>query len=166
MFNMQSVKNILTFVILCFIIISCEKSNSTNSSEGTFVVTPVGGKTYSTKYVNIPLPISGGTFSCQYKKQGVPQYEELLFFILYNNNLDYYLDFRANTPIQIGKIYSGTGISFSGEFPDQVKGPADGRTEVVITNLVYPGRVAGNFKAYTSTGVLTISGSFDFIGSN
>jgi len=146
----------LIIILSLFVTISCKKSEL-SALNGTFTVSKAGGGTWTTTYVNTPIPTQNGNFSLQYNKR--TSSEIYMFFVLIDNQNDCGLDITTSGPVVPGKIYSQA--SFYGSFSNVSVNV--NRTEVVFTNASYPGKISGTFKAYNASGAVTYSGEFNFI---
>lgn len=145
------------FGLLLFAMTSCKKDAESTNSQGTFTVTKTGGSTWSTSYVNTPIPNSNGKFSLQYQKNGTG--EKYMFFVLIDNNNDCGLDIITTTPVTVGTVYRGTQASFYGMFSNVNVNVS--KTEVIFSSATYPGRVAGTYKVYNASNSIIYSGTFD-----
>ena len=84
----RTIASLLSLVI--FFSFSCKKASNSTADSGTFTVTTTAGTTYTTKYVNTPIPTTNGTFSLQYQTFGTTA-SKWMFFILIDNNIKEYL---------------------------------------------------------------------------
>lgn len=157
-----------SFPLLCILLVgfftfSCR--NAEDEQAGAFSFTKTNGKTYTTSYVDIPIPVKNGTFSLQYLNKGGGG-SKWMFFVLVDNNNDLGLDIEIPTAIVNGTVYSsssnlGREVSFYGML-DNVSLDVY-RTTVVFEKSIYPGQVAGTFSAYGANNSLLGTGKFDFV---
>lgn|GEM_PF-6388810 len=151
------------FSLIIFLNLSCKKSSDTTANSGTFSVTTTAGATYSTKYVNIPIPVANGTFSLQYQTYGTTG-SNWMFFILIDNNNDLGLDVLMPTAIVNGTTYTSTTtrtVDLYGSLNNSSINIS--KTEVIFEKSTYPGQIKGTLKGYTGNNVLFCTGQFDFI---
>jgi hypothetical protein len=110
---MKAFKFLTWILLLATLISSCEKSEEpAKSSNGTFSFTKTNGKTYTTTYVDTPIPSKNGNFSLQFKKFGTTG-SKWLFFVLIDNKNDLGLDIEIPTTISNGKTYTSISQNFS-----------------------------------------------------
>jgi hypothetical protein len=171
----MNVFKFLTWIFLLAILNpGCKKSEDTaKSSNGTFSFTKTNGKTYTTTYVDTPIPSKNGTFSLQYKKDGTTG-SKWLFFVLIDNKNDLGLTIEIPTTISNGKTYTtiaqkfGSGISptvvsFYGMLDNDDLTKIDVKTNLVFEKSTYPGQIVATFKSYSSNNTLIGNGKFDFV---
>ena len=151
------------FTLLIFFSFSCKKSSNSTADSGTFSITTTAGTTYSTKYVNIPVPTANGTFSLQYQTYATTG-TKWMFFILIDNNNDMGLDIIIPTAIVNGTTYTSTStrtVDLYGSLNNSSINLT--KTEVIFEKSTYPGQIKGTLKGYKANNVLYCTGQFDFI---
>lgn len=163
----MNVFKFLTWIFLLATLISgCKKSEDTSkSSNGTFSFTKTNGKTYTTTYVDTPIPSKNGTFSLQYKKVGTTG-SKWLFFVLIDNKNDLGLTIEIPTTISNGTTYkntSTTDVSFYGMLDNDDLTKIDVKTNLVFEKSTYPGQIVGTFTAYYPNNTIIGSGKFNFV---
>lgn len=161
-------KNFSIYILLITLIIcSCSKDEEL-SKNNYFKITTSDGKTFTTSYVNIPIPTDNGTFSCQYNKPG-----RISFWILIDNNNDGYLDISLPSVPELNTVYktsgswessSSTRVDFGLSLNNTDIDPnGECTSEVVFTSFTYPGLVQGTIKLLKSNGTIVSTGEFNFI---
>ena len=172
----MNVFKLLTWIFLLSTLNSgCKKpEDAALSSNGTFSFTKTGGKTYTTKYVNIPIPTSNGTFSLQYKKVGTNG-SDWKFFVLIDNKNDLGLDLQIPKTIINGTTYttinqkfdsgiSPTIVSFYGYLDNEDFTKLDLKTNLIFEKSTYPGQIIGSFTVYNNSNKAIMgSGKFNFV---
>jgi len=160
---MKNISIASLFSLVIFFSFSCKKSSNTTADSGTFSVTTTAGVTYTTKYVNTPIPMANGTFSLQYQTSGATG-SKWMFFILVDNNNDLGLDVIIPTAIVNGTTYTSTStrtVDLYGSLNNSSINLS--KTEVIFEKSTYPGQIKGTLKGYRANNVLYCTGQFDFI---
>lgn len=172
---MNAFKLLTWIFVLSTLISGCRKpEDAALSSNGTFSFTKASGKTYTTKYVNIPIPTSLGTFSLQYKKVGTFG-SDWNFLALFDNNNDFGLTFQIPKIIINGTTYTTIGqkidsgisptiVSFYGYLDKEDFTLLDTKTNLIFEKSTYPGPIIGSFTVYNNKNKALIgSGKFNFV---
>jgi len=157
----RTIASLLSLVI--FFSFSCKKASNSTADAGTFSITTTAGTTYTTKYVNTPIPTTNGTFSLQYQTSGTTG-SNWMFFILIDNNNDLGLDIEIPTTIVNGTTYTTTAtrtVDLYGSLNNSEINVS--KTEVIFEKSTYPGQIKGTLKGYKANNVLFCTGQFDFI---
>jgi hypothetical protein len=160
---MKNISIATLFSLVIFLSFSCKKSSNTTADSGTFSVTTTAGTTYTTKYVNTPIPMANGTFSLQYQTYATTG-TRWMFFVLIDNNNDMGLDIDMPTTIVNGTTYTTTAtrtVDLYGSLNNSSINLT--KTEVIFEKSTYPGQIKGTLKGYRANNVLYCTGQFDFI---
>ena len=153
----------LHFLIILFILFSCNKSSTstTSSDSGTFTMKTLSGVVHTSNKFTRTRNITNNSFGTVYfNADPNDSYRKFYYFECdFDAKNDAALDITLNGTNVITQTASAvlSSVTIDGKWikPD--------RTVVYLTSNLYPGKIAGTYSFYSNLSGLICSGSFDYI---